>query len=89
MIKSDLSNGIISLQKHEEMIPYKEYIRKIVYAHTVSYRNSYDTRFRAVEIFRELPVKEPIKFPWSIILMYMLGVGTGVYIFFDYIAKLF
>jgi hypothetical protein len=78
---------VIDLQKNEQMIPYKEYIRKIVYAHTVNYHNSYDTRFRAVEIFRKLPVREPRKFPWSIIFIWLLGVASGIYIFWDQILK--
>lgn len=73
---------IIDLQKKDKVIPYKDYIRQIVEANTVYLRDSFDTRFRAVEIFRRLPVK-PIqkKNVWSIMLMFILGIITGIFIF--------
>ena len=73
---------IIDLQNENKVIPYKDYIRKIVYAHTVYFRDSYDTRFRAVEIFRKLPVKNKKSISWgSIFICFLLGMATGIYIF--------
>ena len=59
-----MNEEIVSLQKDDQMIPYKKYIRKIVDANTVHLRDSFDTRFRAVGIFRRAPVKPTKK--WSL-----------------------
>jgi hypothetical protein len=64
-----------------EIVPWKIHIRKLVEASTIYYKNSYDLRFRAVDIFRKSPVKEPgNSFNWLLLFAsFILGISVTVY----------